>query len=333
MIRRLSRKRVLAGVGATLNVPLACRATAADTYTMRMQIALDATSAQGVAASRFAAAVLRRSKGQLQVEIYPNGQLAKEQAILDGLTTGVLDLAIQGVAILVPLLPQFQIFQMPFLFKDLEAGYRVVDGAIGEELFAQLEPKGIEGLGCANGGFRELETTSKAIVVPDDMKGLRIRIQSGAVYVAIFQALGAIPVTIDVSEVFVALSQRTIDGIDATTNSFIDFKLYTIAKQVAMFNHVSSMTMLMGSKRKIDALPLALQKIIKEEGKASIPPWRSLQAHETLASIQMLRRNGVSFTEIQHSAFRKAMDPVYAMFQSKIGGNLIERAGRVAGGT
>jgi TRAP-type transport system periplasmic protein len=234
---------------------------------------------------------------------------------------------------LVPLFPQFQVFDAPFLFKDLAAGFRVLDGPIGEEFFASLEPRGIVGLGWGTGGFRELETTSKPVAVPEDLKGLRIRIQGGAVYVAIFEALGSTPVTIELSELYTALSQHTVDGVDIPLVGVTPGKYYTILKHVAMSDHVLAVEPILGSKRKIDTLPPELQKILKEEGRAVVALVRSLTDRETANAHDILKNNGVTFTEIQYPAFRKAMDPVYAMFQAKLGGNLLDRVSRAANAT
>jgi TRAP-type transport system periplasmic protein len=333
MTRRLSRASFAGALGALTGTagPIISRAAGSDAFTMRMSMQETGTSLQVRVALRFAAAVNRRSNGQLKVEIYPNNQLANQQGTVDGLTSGVVDLAIIQASVMFSLVPRFQIFDLPFLFKNLESGFRVLDGPIGNELFADMDSKGITGLVWGSTGFKELETVSKAVVVPEDMKGLRIRVQNGPVYVATYQALGAVPVTIDVSEAFVALSQRTVDGMDINLDAVTTQKFYTVIKHVAMLNHIFVVSPLMGSKRKIEALPPSLQRILREEAKAVVPFWRSSIASQTAEDIQILKQNGVAFTEIQYPAFRKAVDPVYAMVQSKLGVDLIERVGRAAG--
>ena len=313
--------------------PWAGRADAAETYTMRLSHADDATSTVGVSTLRFSAAVERRSNGQLKIEVYPNGQLAKERESVDGLTTGAIDFVTNGATWLESLFPRYQVLELPFLFKDLATAERVLDGPIGNDFFVELESKGIIGLGWGYNGFQQMETVSKAIVVPEDMKGQRIRVQNSAVYVAMAQALGAIPVPLDVSEIFTGLAQHTVDGTAVGLDNFTTHKWYTIAKHVAMTNHLLSINPLLGSKRKVEALPPNLQKIVKEEGKAVISFWRSLAAPRLAESIKFLKQNGVAFTDVQYPAFRKAMDPVYVTVQSKLGSDLIERVTRAANAT
>jgi TRAP-type transport system periplasmic protein len=330
--RRFSRRCLIGSLGALgaapLGVPRSCRA--AETYVMRLATVQAATHPYNLASIHFAQAVSGRSNGQVKVDVYPSGQLVPQQAFLDALTSGVADFAITSATILAPLVPRFQIFDMPFMFRDYANVFRVLDGAIGEEFAAEFDTKGVKVLTWSV-DFKEISTTTKAVVVPEDMKGLRMRIQNGPVFVATYQALGAIPVVIDATEIFVALQQRTVDAIDINLNAIRDNKYYTLIRHVALANHILAVGPLFGSKRKIEALPPALQKIIKEEGRALEPFWRALTSKQTAADIQTLKDNGVAFTEIQYAPFRKAMEPVYAMFQAKLGVDLFERVSRAAG--
>jgi TRAP-type transport system periplasmic protein len=334
--RQVRRRKYFLGAVGALSVPFGApaiySARAAETYTLRLNVTTAAASPFGLAALQFARSVERRSNGQIKIEVYPNGQLLNERESIDGLTTGVLDLAIQATGFLVPLFPRYQVFDLPFFFKDLAAGFRVLDGRIGDEFFADLESKGIIGLTWGTGGFKELETTSRPVIEPSDMKGLRIRVLNSPVYISTYQALGAIPIPLDVNETFVALKQGVVDGLDINLPSFKAFLLYSVVKQVALANHFFSINLLLGSKRKIEALPAALQRLIKAEGKALLPYWRSINERETAESIRFLKDNGVRFTQIQYPAFRKAMEPVYATFQAKLGGDLIDRISRAANG-
>jgi TRAP-type transport system periplasmic protein len=330
MNRRLSRRGFVGAIGA-FGLPL--NAKAAEAYTMRLTLPNPADSFEGLTAFHLAAAVARRSNGQMKIDVYPNGQLIKELDVINGLASGVVDLAFESAAQMVPLFPRCEVISMPFLFRSLEAAYRVVDGPIGNEFLTDFESKGIIGFGWGSQGFKELETAPRPIVVPEDMKGLRIRIQNGALQVATYQALGAIPVVIDPSETFLALSQHTIDGVEFGLDTFVRAKHYTVAKYVAMSNHVLAGVSLIASKRKIGTLPPALQKILLEEGKLAVSFWRTPIARQNTENTQFLKKNGVTFTEIQYPVFRKAMDPVYATFQSKFGGDFLARVIRATNAT
>jgi tripartite ATP-independent transporter DctP family solute receptor len=326
-----SRKRFLtASVGALAFT--GTPASAVDSFVLRMSFAAAPTTAWGMSAARWAAAVDRRSNGRLKIELYPNGQLANEQASIQGLTTGVVDLRFGATVFLESLIPQLSVFTLPFMFKDTDAVFRVVDGPIGNEIFSRLESKGMIGLFWGTSAFRELETVSKPIRVPEDMKGLRFRSQGGAVSVGMVRALGAIPLTVDFSEIYVSLAQHTVDAIDSTPDAVLESKFDSVVKHVAMTNHVFVLQPMIGSKSKIESLPADLQRILKEEGKAILPFWRSSAARSTAAAIETLKSKGVAFTEVDYPAFRKAMDPVYASLQSSLGDDLIQRVSRSANG-
>jgi TRAP-type transport system periplasmic protein len=331
MHRRHARRRFLAALGA-LGTPIggsfASGARAAESYTMRFSASEAANSLQGMTATRFASAVGRRSKGQLTIEVYPNHQILNQQSTVDGLTNGVADFVTITSSVFVPVVPRLQVFDVPFLFKDTAAGFRVLDGPVGTELSAELESKGILALSWASSGMREFSTTTKAILVPEDMKGLRVRIQSGSIYVATYQALGAIPIVIDMVEAYVALAQHTVDAIEVPIDGLTTQKMYTVCKHVALLNQQFSPQAIYGSKRKIEALPIPLQKIVKDEAKAVVPLWRSLLARQIADDIEVLKKNGVAFTEPDQTPFRKMVQPVYAMMQAKLGDDLIERVSR-----
>ena len=261
----VSRARFAAALGATCATLSSVRtAKAAPAYTMRLSNPDTATSLLGTAMSSFAAAVGRRSNGQLSIEVYPNGQLAKQQEIVQDLLSGVIDFGVIGASFLTQLFPVFQILDLPFPFRDLAAGYRVLDSPVTTDLYAQLEQKGIAGIAVGIAAFKQIETTAKPITLPDDLRGLRLRVQTGAVPVATYQALGAIPVAVDLSETLVALSQHTVDGMDFTVDAFTTFKAYTVVKCCAMTNQFFSSTPLLASKQKLDALPMPLQRIVRE---------------------------------------------------------------------
>jgi TRAP-type transport system periplasmic protein len=331
-IKSLSRRSLIGAIcalGSPIGRPTAAGAAVPEQHTMRLAMPTAADSIFGQAALHLASAVQRRSNGQLKIEVYPNGQLASQQATIDGLVTGVIDLAIEASGFLVPLFPQYAVWDMPFIVRDLATGYRIQDGDIGREMFAQLEPKGIVGLAWGSAGFKELQTT-RPIISQDDIKGLRMRIPSGAVYVATYQALGAIPLVIDLSETYTALSQHTVEGIDLNLDGFATGKYYTIVKHIAWLHHFFAVQPVLGSKRKIEALPPGLQKILREEGRAVTPFWRSQLARQIAADVDIFKKNGVAFSEIPYAPLRKAVDPVYTLYGAKIGGELVDRFARAA---
>jgi TRAP-type transport system periplasmic protein len=329
-----SRKQFirLAGTLGVTGALVYRRAGAADSYTLRLSSTSGPTTAWNVAALRLGALVDRRSNGRLKIEVYANSQLAKQGETIQGIQSGVIDLALGEASVFFePAFPQLQVLTLPFMFKDAPTAFRVLDGPVGTELSTEFGKKGMVALGWGTAGFRQMESDSKVIRTPDDMKGLRFRIQGGAVAVGMAQALGALPVTIDITEVFTAFTQHTIDVIDSTIDAFVTNKTYSIVKHVAVTNHVLVLQPLMASKPKIESMPADLQKILKEEAKAIQPGWRTLAAQRTAEGLDLLRSQGVTVNEIDYPPFRRAMAPVYAALQARLGGDLIQRISRQTG--
>ncbi len=265
---RKPRSLFLAGTTAAI---MTGRAGADDSFTLRMGVGEPAASVLGITSLQFAQAVNRRSNGKLKIEVYPSGQLAREQATIDGLVSGTVDFAIQSTSYLIPLVPQYEALDMPFLFRDSKVAFRVLDGAIGDNLGGLTAAKGIIIYGWGTPGFKQIETTTRAVSVLQDMKGLRIRIQAGAAFAATYQALGAVPVTIDLAETFTALSQNAIDGIDINLDSATKGKYYTVIKHVALSNHVCSIIPLMGSKRRSKPCLPSFSRFSRKRRRASYP--------------------------------------------------------------
>jgi TRAP-type C4-dicarboxylate transport system substrate-binding protein len=206
----------------------------------------------------------------------------------------------------------------------------VLDGPVGDYFASALSAKGIQLLAWGSGGLKQLETTSRLITTPDDMKGLKIRILPFPIYAAMYQALGAIPLSIDFSETYLALQQHTVEAIDSSLDAATAANMYVVCKRCALSNHIFSVTPLFASKDKIASLPPDLQTILTEESHNAIPFWRATYAKHIGDVIALMKTNGVAFNEIEYAPFRRAVEPVYTAYRSKLGGDLLDRVTRAA---
>lgn len=328
MHRKFRRRSLLGLAAAAALQPRAARS--ADGYTLRLSISPPVGSTFFLHAAEFARTVERRTNGRVKVEVYPSGQLAKQNESIAGLVTGTVDFSLHDAAYVSSVFAPAQVLLLPFMFKDIATLYRIVDGPIGDRLFRQLEDKGILGLSWGAGGFRAIETTTKTVLKPDDMKGLRIRIHGGP-DVATMQALGAVPVSIDTSEVYTAFSQRTVDAIETGPEAIASDKLYQFVRHIAFSNHVPSIAPLLASKKKIEALPPDLQAAVKESAKSVRASWRKLYTERAQESVDFLKGNGVAFNDVDWAAFRRLMTPIYAAYESKIGPDVLQQVSKAAG--
>lgn len=276
-------------------------------------------------AMRYASIVERHSRGRIKIEVFPGGQLGSEKNLVEGLQTGIVDMAMHTSGFLESFFPHIQVLDLPFLFKDETVAEHLLDGEIGRQLLAEMPGKGIIGLAWGHYGWREVETRDRQVVVPKDMRGLKIRIQPGAVFAAMFKAVGAIPQVIDIGEVYIALSQNTVGGLELPLIAVVSSKIYEVTKYVALTNHVYNAGALMASKVRYDALPPDLQKVLRDAAIEVSPFWRKLVADKAAEASRTLKAKGMKIGKTDYAAFRQAMAPVYAEFRPRIGPELMDK--------
>ncbi|HZD20238.1 MAG TPA: TRAP transporter substrate-binding protein [Burkholderiales bacterium] len=281
-------------------------------------------------ATRIAQLVEERTKGAVKIRVFAGGQLGSEVNIVSGLTTGIVDLAMHTTGFLESFFPRIQALDLPFLFKNEAAAERVLDGPIGQQLLKDMETKGIYGLTWGHYGWRETETNTHAIRRPGDMSGLKLRIQPGAVFAAMFKTVGAVPVVIDLAELYIAMSQGTVNGYELPFLAVISSKLVEVTKYVGLTNHVYNGGAFMASKARFDTLSPKDRDVIRQTVKEMQPVWRKLVADKSLENRSQCEQRGLAINEIDYPAFRKAMDPVYAEFRPKIGTEFADRVIKAA---
>ncbi len=272
----------------------------------------------------FAAEVGRATEGALQIQVYSTGELGSETNILTGLQTGIIDLCAHTTGFMQTVFPPVGALDLPYLFPTAAVAEKVLDGEVGERLFALMPAKGITGLCWGHWGWRPVSTSSKSVPQPADMKGLRIRVQPGQIYAAIYRQLGAVPEAIDLTEVYVALSQHAIDAVELPLISIVANKLYEVLKVVNDTDAVYNAGALLGSKRKLDALPPAQMTALREAARKLSPAWRAGVAQASAKDVEFLKGQGVAIRPVDLPAYRAATRPVYDQFRTPLGPDFVD---------
>jgi len=180
-----------------------------------------------------------------------------------------------------------------------------------------MEAKGFVGLEWGWYGWRQMQTRDRAVHTPDDLRGLKMRIQPGPVFAAMFKAVGAIPVALDGTEVYLALSQKTVDGLEFPLPTSVTFKVYEVCKYVAMTNHIYNAGALMISKSRWTQMTEADRTAFREAAKGVLPYWREAIAKAADGAAGFLQQKGMQIIQVDHAAFRKKMEPVLTEFRPK----------------
>jgi C4-dicarboxylate-binding protein DctP len=283
---------------------------------------------KGQAADMFARLANERLKGKVEVQVFPNSQLYTDDKVLDALSTGSLEMAAPSTAKFTSWVPQLQLFDLPFLFKNSDVLYATMDGEVGKKMFKLLGKKNMLGLAMWDNGFKQIGNNTREIRKPSDMAGLKYRIMSSKVLEAQFKAVGGNPLVMPFSEVYSALEQGVIDGQENTWSNMYSKKFYEVQKYITETNHGYLGYMVVTNAQFWNHLPkdvrMELDAILKE-----VTAW----IRENALKINMDQKAEIvaagttkvtDLTEAEKDAFREAFKPVHKEFRDIIGGDLID---------
>ncbi len=272
-----------------------------------------------VAAVKFKELVEKRSKGRIKIQIYPNAQLGDERTLLEGLQMGSVDFAVITSGPISNFAPKFAVVDMPFLFKDAQTAYKILDGPIGKDLLKELEKANLKGLAFAERGFRNLTNNKRPIYKPSDVKGLKIRVMQNPVYVDTFRALGANAVPMAWGDCLTALQQGTIDGQENPINVIYAFKIYETQKYLAMTRHTYAPAVIMMGLNLWKQFSPADQKLLLQCAQEAAEYERAWDASQESKQLEFIKAHGMVVTYPDIKAFQEAVKPVYDKYRPKFG--------------
>lgn len=326
---RISRRRFIASgaavaaFGGTIAQPFVARG--AEPNVLKLNLPVNQSDPMSVSSAKFAELVEQNSKGALRIQLFYNGTLGSQKASISGMQTGTIDMTNQTTAWVESLSPHIQALDLPFAFADAAAAERVLDGPVGQQISGELAKKGIVALCWATNGWRDFELVSATVTKPADVHNLKIRIQSGTVYVSMIRALGGVPVVLDFSEAYLALQQNVVDGLEIPPPTVLATKLNEVVKSVSLTHHMYNPAPLMISKIRFDGLPADQQKALTDAAVAVLPVWRQNYREFEERALTELKAKGVAINNVDRPAFHKAMDPVYDEIRQKVGAEFVDR--------
>ena len=319
-------RRVFGALLAT--AALAGTAQAADFELKLAWLTADsATDPYAITAHAFKKELETRTDGRVEVQLFPNRQLGDDKEILEGLQFGTIDLGIITNAVVANIEPTYQLVDLPFLFGNAEQAHQVLDGEVGQQLAANLRDDGIVSLGAAEGGFRNMINNTRPVRTPDDVAGVKYRTMQNPVFIEMFSSLGGSPVPMAWGEVFTAMQQGTVDGLEIPA-SVVDSNNYAeVTRYLSFTRHTYSAIHLLMSERSLDRLPEDLQQAVLDAGTAAIAAQRKAVAAAEADVVASLKAQGMEINDIEDvSAFRAKVGPVYERFEPTIGAELLDRA-------
>ena len=283
---------------------------------------LQAIAGQG--SSKLKEVAEKLSNGEIEVQIFPGGQLGGELEMVSQVRLGTLDMAMAGSGIVAAIEPTFSITELPFIWKSREQAWKVLNGPSGAKMFALLEPKGIKALAWGVWDMRGFLTVGFDVAKPEDLKGKKIRVIENPLYVRTIRAYGGNPVPMAWPEVYSALQQKTIDGVETNYHGMADSKLYEVAKSLTVSDHIWTATVFMINRKKLESLSPKLQAVIAQAAKEAGETMFVNAGKANADAIALMEKNGVKIVRPARADFEKAVDPVHKYFANLVGADLLE---------
>lgn len=284
---------------------------------------------KGQMALKFKELVEQRLPGEYQVNVFPNSQLFGDNNELSALLLNDVQFVAPSLSKFERYTKKLQIFDLPFLFQDMDAVNRFQQSESGQNLLNSMKRKGLVGLGYLHNGMKQFSASSP-LVLPTDANGKKFRIMASDVLAAQFQAVDAIPVKKPFSEVFTLLQTRAIDGQENTWSNIYSKKFYEVQSNITESNHGVLDYMVVTSNTFWKSLPGDKRKVIKAALDEAVAYGNDIAAakvdKDKQAIIDSNRSEITYLTPEQRAAWVSAMKPVWAQFEDKIGKDLIDAA-------
>ncbi|MEY3962088.1 MAG: hypothetical protein RLZ08_466 [Pseudomonadota bacterium] len=284
---------------------------------------------KGQASLKFKELAEKKLPGKVQVQVFPNSQLFGDAKEMEALL-------LNDVQIIAPSLSKFdrytkkiQVFDLPFIFKDADAALRFENSKEGRALLKSMEDKGLIGLDYWGNGMRHF-AANKDFRLPQDIKGLKFRIQASDVYEAIMKSVGANGQKMAFAEVYQALQTGVVDGQENSFSNMYSQKFHEVQKTILETNHGILDYMVVVNAKWWNGLPADIKKGLTEamaEATVFNNQIAKQKNDEARAAIEAAgKAKIVKLTDAQLAEWKKAMQPVYKQFEPEIGADLIKAA-------
>ena len=284
---------------------------------------------KGKAALKFKELAEKALPGKVEVQVFPNSQLFGDGKELEALLLGDVQIIAPSLAKFGKYTPKLQIFDLPFLFDDIQAVDRFQASPEGQSLLNSMNKKGITGLGYLHNGMKQFSANTK-LLMPTDAKGLKFRIQASDVLEAQFKAVGANPQKISFSEVYQSLQTGVVDGTENPWSNTYSKKFHEVQKYIVDSDHGVLDYMVITNTKWWDGLPADIRKALKTAMDESIAYGNKAAFQEAVdfrdKVIADKKAEVVPMSKEQKAAWRTAMKPVWKKFEGDIGKNLIDAA-------
>ena len=302
-----------------------CRKKDEGVKILKLAHGLDTTHPVHKAMVFMAERVKEKSGGRLRIDIYPGEQLGSERECIEQLQLGGLAMAKASSSPLESFIPIIKVLGLPYLFRDSEHHWKVLLGPIGKELLAAGETVGLKGLCFYDAGARSFYTKDKAINIPADLKGLKIRVQKSTMAIKMIEAMGASATPIDWGELYTSLQQGVVDGAENNPPSFYGSMHYEICKYYTLDEHARVPDVLLISTKVWNELSPELRNILQEAADESVSYQRRLWDEKEKENLEAVEKAGVTIIRPDKKPFEETVQSMWEEFEGTEIGRLAKK--------
>jgi C4-dicarboxylate-binding protein DctP len=324
------RKLLAAGAAGVASMALPYAVRAQSPMVIKLSHVVADQTPKGQASIKFKELAEKKLPGKVNVQVFPNSQLFGDAKELEALLLGDVQFIAPSLSKFDRYTKKVQVFDLPFLFDDVKAVDKFQAAKHGQDLLKSMVSKGLLGLAYWHNGMKELSSNKDKLQRPDDVKGLKFRIQPSDVLEAQFRALGANPQKMAFAEVYQALQTGVVDGQENTWSNIYSQKFFEVQKTIAETNHGVIDYMVVTNSKWWDGLPADVRKGLSEAMTEATAFGNKLAGEFNEADRKKIADAGKAkiqkLTKDDVAAWRKAMEPVWKKFEGDIGRELIDAA-------
>ena len=273
---------------------------------------------------KFAKIVSEKTDGNVAISVFPANQLGKQLESVEGCMYGTHDMVLTSDTVLSNWVQDMGILNLPFLFNDMWEVRKILDGPVGEKLAKQMEPLGAVVIGWWDNGMRHITNSKLPVRTPADLKGLKIRVPEGEVFVDTFKTLNAGPTVISFGELYSALQLGTVDGQENPPAHILTQKFYEVQKYVSRTGHIHLSSPLVMNKALLDGMPEKYKRAILETAREMGPV--HTQMVEDLEKQQWVdvAKSGMTVIDVEKKPFQEKVRPVIEKYKKKLNSEIID---------
>lgn len=270
-----------------------------------------------------------KSGGKVILQVYPGEQLGSEREMIEQVQMGLLDMTKVSTSPLESFIPSMSVFSIPYLFRDSDHLWKVLNGSVGKKLLQAGEEKGFRGLCYYDAGSRSFYTKSKPILTPADLEGMKIRVQESQTSMQMIKELGASPTPIAWGELYTSLQQGVVDGAENNPPSFYLSGHYEVCKHYSLDEHTMVPDIVLIGIKTWNKLPADVQKMVEEAANESVEYQKQLWKETTENALKKVQEHGVKVYYPEKAPFRKKVKTMHESYKGTEVGELIDEINKV----